>query len=47
MTWVREVIVENSKSSDGLKKVMEEIDGALGDIEHGVAIDFRWRLKTR
>lgn len=47
LTWVREIISENSKDPKGLERIKKEIDSALEDIEHGVAIDFRWRLKSR
>lgn len=46
LAWVREVIIENSKEPEALKRIKKEIDSALDDIEHGVAVDFRWRLKS-
>lgn len=47
LTWVREVVITDVKDNEKAKKVLFEIDEAINDIEHGVAIDFRWRLRSK
>lgn len=46
LTWVREVLADSHPKSEGTQKALVEVDEALRDIEHGVAVDFRWRLKS-
>jgi len=43
LTWARTVVEDQGD----LKKAIEEIDEALKDINAGVAVDFRERLKQR
>lgn len=49
LTWIRELMnsLENEKEPNAFEKLIKEVDDALNDIEHGAAIDFRWRIKTR
>ena len=46
LTWARE-IVGNCEKSESMQKALFALDEALRDIEHGVAVDFRWRLRSR
>jgi len=44
LTWAR-IVLEDQEGD--LKKAIEEIEAALKDINAGVAVDFRERLKQR
>jgi len=42
LTWVRELL----RDSENIDYVIKDIENAIDDINHGVAVDFRWRIKN-
>ena len=45
LSWVKQLILEHKRKNKSMDDLLREIENALADIEHGVAIDFRRRLK--
>ena len=46
LSWVKWRLINVKKDPEGMEKVIDEINEAIEDINKGVAIDFRERLRT-
>jgi hypothetical protein len=46
LTWIREVAENLRNDSERFDKLIKLIDEALNDIEHRIAVDFRWRIRS-
>ncbi len=48
LSWVRLLLQElRDNPVCAVEEALKEIEGALEDINNGVASDFRWRLRAR
>ena len=47
LSWVKRLILSYKTKDRGFDELLREVETALEDIEHGVAIDFRRRLRPR
>ena len=48
LNWVHSLLddIESEKDLDRVKKAVKEVDSAMDDIREGVAVDFRYRLRS-
>ena len=48
LSWVYSLLdgIESEKDVDRVKKAVKEVDSAMDDIRDGVAVDFRYRLRS-
>ena len=48
LSWVHSLLddIESEKDLDRVKKAVKEVDSAMDDIREGVAVDFRYRLRS-
>jgi len=46
LNWVQNLIRKHGEKPDLVEILAKEVSGAIDDINEGVAIDFRDRLKT-
>jgi len=49
LSWVHSLLddIESEKDLDRVKKAVKEVDSAMDDIREGVAVDFRYRLRSQ